>query len=274
MQIRETYDSLEKYEERKVYRMSREGEFIRDSVSILTEHLINVYINEHLVMKLICTPHNLAELVLGRMFSEGMIRNISEVDYIYICEYGSRARVALNRSQKKQTEALYVETTPTCCTGNRILSDYFVDYQDVKPVTPIPWTTAWIWTLIDWFDKDTPLHLQTSAVHSSFLMKDGQVIFQCEDIGRHNALDKTIGYALRNGIDLKQCVVFNTGRMPTDLVTKVIRAGIPILVTKETPTRETLELAREYHLTVVGQAKKRQMVLYEGKPAQDMVAVK
>ena len=270
MQIREDYGSLEQSIDYSAYQICRDGSEKKD-VSLITEHLMDVYINEMLVMKLVCTPQNLAELVLGRMLSEGIIKDVSEIGYIYVCEYGSRARVMLNRQQKETGQSSYVETTQTCCTGNRLLSDYFVSYHDVGPVDPIDWKVDWIWKFIDLFEQDMPLHYQTSSTHSCFLMLDGEIVFQCEDIGRHNALDKGIGYALRQGMNLRRCAVYTSGRMPTDMVTKVIRAGIPILVSKETPTWEAIELAKKYRLTLIGKAKKGRMFLYAGEPAGDMV---
>ena len=57
-------------------------------------------------------------------------------------------------------------------------------------------------------------------------------LFSCEDIGRHNALDKVIGYALRHQIDLTECMVYSSGRIPTDMAMKAIYAGIPVLSSK------------------------------------------
>lgn len=56
---------------------------------------MDVYINDVLTMKLVCTPKDLPGLVLGRMVSEGMIHSSEEVEYLYICEHGTRARVQL-----------------------------------------------------------------------------------------------------------------------------------------------------------------------------------
>lgn len=270
MQIIEMYHNLEQSADLRGHQIVRGGSCEHLDQSIIVEHLMDVYINEILVMKLVCTPQNLADLVLGRMLSEGMIQDVSEVECIYICEYGRRAKVMLSRQQEIPHDTSYVETSLTCCTGNRLLSDYFVAYQDAQSLKPIPWKTEWVWTMLERFKKDTPLHQQTGSTHSSFLMLDGKIMFQCEDIGRHNALDKAIGYALRNGIDLGQCAVYTTGRMPTDMVIKVIRAGIPVLISKEAPTQEAVELAARYQLTLIGCAKNDQMLLYAGRFAQDM----
>lgn len=239
------------------------------SAPLLREHLLEIYINGILTMKVICIGQLLAELVLGRLFTEGIIRGTEDVEGIYICEYGSRAKVILKDrkgpDEKSWSKETYVETTPSCCTGNRILNDYFVYSDEIAPVTPIAYSLSWIRQLADEFSKDTPLHRETAATHSCYLARGGELLFQCEDIGRHNALDKVIGYALRNGIDLTECMVYTSGRVPTDMAVKVIRAGIPILVTKAAVSVEAVRLAKEYRLTLIRAAKRGGLRLYAGE---------
>ena len=75
-----------------------------------------------------------------------------------------------------------------------------------------------------------------------------------EDIGRHNALDKCIGYALLEQLELSECILFTTGRVPTDMVQKVIAAGIPVLASKAVPTDQAIELAKKYRLNLICRA--------------------
>ena len=131
-------------------------------------------------------------------------------------------------------------------------------------MTPISWKAEQVFDLADRFHAGMPLHGQTWATHSCFLAKDGQLLFQCEDIGRHNALDKAIGYALRHGIPLSRCMVYSSGRIPTDMAMKAIRAGIPILASKASPTAEAVNLAKEYGLTLVCAARRDRMKLFTG----------
>jgi FdhD protein len=156
----------------------------------------------------------------------------------------------------------YVEITPSCCTGNHILNDYFVTHSKLHPVTPVFWEPAWIFDLADRFSDGMPLHSRTCATHSCFLSCEGKLLFECEDIGRHNALDKAIGYALREGIDLGKCIVYSSGRIPTDMVMKAIQAGIPVLASKAAVSAEAVELAREYGVTLVGAARRDRMKVY------------
>ena len=268
MHINELYSQKELTEESKYLFIERDGCQKEEQGQILSEHLLEVYVNEVLTMKLICIPEFLTELVLGRLFTSGIIRSIEEVDSVYICEYGNRGKVLLNH-QKEQKEEEYVETTPTCCTGNRILNDYFVNYQSMTSVQPIPWKTSWIFQLADEFEKDTPLHRETTAPHSCYLARGEEILFHCEDIGRHNAMDKAIGYALRHGMDLSQCILYTSGRIPTDMAEKAVRAGVPILAGKAAVTTQAISLADTYGLTLIGMAKRKFMKQYAGIPPQD-----
>ena len=81
-------------------------------------------------------------------------------------------------------------------------------------------------------------------------------LYRCEDLGRHNALDKAVGCALTEGVPLAECVLFTSGRVPVDMVRKAIRAGVPALVSKSMPTVQSLELAEEYGLKLFIRQKK------------------
>ena len=266
MYINEQYHDLPLLETKEYRFISRDGQLISKQEQILKEHLIDVYLNDHLTMKLVCLPQYLTELVLGRLLTERIIDSISDIEQIYICEYGKRAKVYLNRTSKtlpQNTENnLFIEITPTCCTGNHILNDYFVSEQTPKTVPSINWKPDWIFQMADAFADGMPLHSTTFATHSCLLARNGQILFSCEDIGRHNALDKLIGYALRNQIDLRECIVYSSGRIPTDMAMKAIYAQIPILASKASPTVEAIELAKEYHLTLICAARRDRMKVF------------
>lgn len=272
MYINELYDKLPLLSAETYTYIGRDGDCHTAYEPVLTEHVLDVYLNDQLTMKLVCIPQYLTELVLGRLLTEGILEDASDVEQIYICEHGRRARVVLSEKEpekgiSRDCEAdrePFTELTPSCCTGNHILNDYFLTGKPVKPVTPIFWKAEQVFDLADRFHAGMPLHGQTWATHSCFLAKDGQLLFQCEDIGRHNALDKAIGYALRHGIPLSRCMVYSSGRIPTDMAMKAIRAGIPILASKASPTAEAIALAKEYGLTLVCAARRDRMKLFAG----------
>ena len=71
-----------------------------------------------------------------------------------------------------------------------------------------------------------------------------------------------IGYACMNDIDLSSCILFTSGRVPTDMVSKTIRARIPVLIGKGAPTVESVRLARDFNLELVRCLPGRQVMIY------------
>ncbi len=242
--------------------VSRDGTVSGDSPCVQLEHSLVVSVQGVDTMQVVCSPDHVAELVLGRLFTEGIIGGAEDVSLLSICEHGTRARVVLEDGKEPDFGKSHVEQVPSCCTGNRVFNAYFADDRPLRPVEPIFWNEEWVFALADLLSRDTPMHKSTFGTHSCFLSVDGEMRCCREDLGRHNAFDKVIGYALMEGIDLSRAVVYTSGRLPIDMVTKAIRAGVPVLASKAVPTDRTVEIAREYALTLVCSARPDSMTVY------------
>lgn len=228
---------------------------------VLAEHVMEISVNTVPTMRVVCTPDHLIDLVVGRLCTEGMVEGIEGIEEVYLCEQGTRASVLL-ADRKADLSRQGTETVPSCCTGNRVYNQYFTKDDRPGKVAPIPWKPEWVFAAARMFAADTPLHRATTGTHSCYLVVDGDAAICREDLGRHNAFDKVIGSALRQGIDLKSALVYSSGRLPVDMVMKAIRAGIPILATKAVPTDETIRLAQEHDLTLLCQARPDSVMVY------------
>jgi len=102
------------------------------------------------------------------------------------------------------------------------------------------------------FETPGDLFQSTGCAHSCALVTDGQVQCYREDIGRHNALDKVIGYAIKNGIPISKSIVFSSGRISQDYLEKVIKAGFRIVVSRAAVTASAVVLARKENITMLG----------------------
>ena len=139
--------------------------------------------------------------------------------------------------------------------GRRYLLDDLM--QKEYPVQPKEILTAVeIETILrmvqELFETPGDLFQSTGCAHSCALVTDGQVQCYREDIGRHNALDKVIGYALKNGIPISKSIVFSSGRISQDYLEKVIKAGFRIVVSRAAVTASAVALARQENITMLG----------------------
>ena len=216
---------------------------------LAVEHHIRVFLNARPAMQLVCTPEHLDELVVGRLFTEGLIESPDDILGLYICQKGLEAKVLLSEEKAAFLRCETTDTVPSCCTDNRVL--LAGQQRELPRLNPVLWREDQIRALASRALREAPLYRATKAVHSCALARDGELLCLREDLGRHNALDKVIGYALLQSLDLSQCIIFTTGRLPTDMVNKVIRAGVPLLISKTYPTELSVSLARSAGMTLI-----------------------
>ncbi len=238
--------------------LTPDGSVTEEETALLREHELTVIVNETPVMKLVCTKQDLYELVLGRLLTTGLIEKAEDVAKIIFCRYLTEASVFLNKTvdfEKAPAEE------KSCCTGNRVWYSG-KDKTETKKLPKPEFKAEWIFDLARQFEKDTLLHDRTLCTHSCTLAGKGEILFICEDIGRHNAVDKAVGYGLKAGIPLSECFLYTSGRIPVDMAEKAIAAGIPVLASKSVPTADAVELARKTGLMITGNARPVRMKLY------------
>lgn len=243
MDIRDEYKGSGLSREEEYTCVLRDGKNVSETKQVLVEHRIDLYINGKYIENMVCSPQYLAEMALGHLCTEGIIEDVEEVKSIRIDETGGRADIEMN--------------SDTFIIEEREKRD-----ASMQPVEPIEWKKEWVFALADHFAEGMPIHDKTWGTHSCFLAREGEVLFRCEDLGRHNAIDKVVGYALRRGIDLKKCMIYTSGRTPGDMVKKIIHAKVPVFIAKAVPTTEGLRLAREYRLTLIASARQDLMKVY------------
>lgn len=116
------------------------------------------------------------------------------------------------------------------------------------------------------FENPGALFLDTGCAHSCALIFEGEVVCCIEDIGRHNALDKVIGYALKHRIPFSGSYIFTSGRVSEDYLQKAIAAGFPMVVSRAAVTKAAVDLARREGVTLFGFVRKNTgNIYYEGK---------
>ncbi|WP_139652426.1 formate dehydrogenase accessory sulfurtransferase FdhD [Raoultibacter phocaeensis] len=223
------------------------GEEAFDEVQ--TESALDILLDGKPVMRLVCDLSDIAALVVGRLFTEGFIGGVCDVECVYVNRHATEAHVTLTSAASRK---LWGKAKGT---GHVSIATHGAPQREfgsrLHPVSPIPWSVDDVFALARVFSSDSPMHRRTFGAHSCYVALGDRVLFCCEDLGRHNAFDKAIGRALIEGVDLKRATVFTSGRTPVDMTAKAIRAGIPLLVSKAVPTNLAIELARNNRLALI-----------------------
>ena len=222
--------------------------------TILHEGLLTIAVDGRDAARLVCSPQELSALTLGYLFSSGRIQSAAEVVSVTVNAEGSRAEVETTRPRRAGRR----KTVPsTGCPPTGL--------EGCAPLPPFSWEPRWVYGLARAFHEGAPLYNETHGIHSCFLMYEEDIRYVCEDIGRHNALDKAIGRALLDGLDLSQCVLFSSGRIPADMMEKVIRARVPMLISNAVPTDKAVALARQYRVILICSARRDAMNIFSDK---------
>ena len=121
-------------------------------------------------------------------------------------------------------------------------------------------------TLPDKLRRAQTVFGHTGGLHAAALFNaTGELVLIREDIGRHNAVDKVVGWALMKGLlPLSENVMLVSGRGGFEIVQKVLAAGIPVLASVSAPSSLAVQLSRELGLTLVGFLRGRRFIIYAG----------
>jgi len=108
---------------------------------------------------------------------------------------------------------------------------------------------------------------RTGGLHAAGLFSaEGELIIVREDVGRHNAVDKVVGWALREGrLPLSECALMVSGRGGFEIIQKALVAGVPLVASVSAPSGLAVRLARELGLTLVGFLRGRRFLIYSGE---------
>lgn len=253
----------------KTYNILRVNKGIanREDDIVIQEYPFTIFIDDEEIVTLLCSPNSLRYLAIGFLHSEDFIESYSAIDNIQIDEENGRAYVYL-KYRKTFNEKLQGKRTITSgCGKGTVFYNVLDSFKSKKIKDPIEIYKDEIIELMRDFNKKSELFLSTGGVHACALCSKYDMMIFEEDIGRHNALDKVLGRALEENIDLKDKMVLTSGRISSEMLIKAAKRGIPVVVSRSAPTSLAIDLARELNITLVGFVRGEKMNIYSNFPS-------
>src|SRR5215207_5090348 len=233
-----------------------EHDGVNDAVAV--EEPLEIRVDGRPIAVTMRTPGEDEELALGFLYGEGLIdgpRDATPTLEINTVEVdGPLAR-------EPDTRSFYTTSSCGVC-GKGALEEVAVHAPPAAPGPTIQ--RDLLASLPDRLRQ--PTFARTGGLHASGLFTPaGELLVVREDVGRHNALDKVIGYAVRNGmVPLHPNLVCVSGRLSFELVQKAAVAGAPILVGVGAPSSLAVRLADDRNLTLAGFARHGRVNVYTG----------
>ena len=235
-------------------------EWLRDSISITMR-----------------TPQNDEDLVIGLLFCEGIVSKKSEIEKIDFLgdkvgkfKIQNKIQVTLNNGENLDIKHLRRNflTNSSCGVCGKTSMDSLEIICKTKINKNTPQIKSSLITEIPNLMRESQSEFsKTGGIHASALFNSvGKALVIREDVGRHNALDKVIGYSFINSIfDTKNQFIACSGRLSFELVQKSLMANIGLLMGVGAPTSLAIDLAKRSDMTLIGFVKSDSFNIYCGE---------
>ena len=250
-----------------------EGRVRLASDNLAAEEPLQILLNGAPLVVTMRTPGNDEELAAGFLLTEGLIDHADKILSIrspeVSCERAANTmeiELRGNAEPEKPQRSFFSNSSCGLCGKASIDA---VRSRGLRPIdSTLTMNAETLCRLPEKLRARQPVFDRTGGLHAAALFNsEGELIALREDIGRHNAVDKVIGWALIEGlIPLNSHVLLVSGRGGFEIIQKAITAGIPVVASVSAPSSLAVQLAREMNLTLIGFLRGCRFVVYSGEP--------
>lgn len=241
--------------------------------SLASEEPLEIRIDGRPLSVTMRTPGNDLELAAGFLLTEGIIETRNQLaDIRAVMQDGAarsnRVEVRLHKAQfTSEDQQRNFFTASSCGICGKASIDAIRHRGLRAPDRDFRVLPEVMCRLPDALRADQPVFERTGALHAAALFDaQGNLIALREDIGRHNAVDKLVGWALLEGhLPLSNLIMLVSGRGGFEIIQKALAAGVPVVASVSAPSSLAVRLARELGLTLIGFLRGHRFVVYSGE---------
>jgi len=238
------------------------GEEIIDTEALVVRELpLTIILNDEELVTLLCSPEDMEYLAVGFLLSEGLINGKDDIKRITVDDQRGVVRVNTRGSIESTGDMIFKRIISSGCGRGASLYST-ADTANQKVNSRIKISADEVFSLVKKFQHNSDLYQATHGVHSAALCDKKEILVFGEDIGRHNAIDKIFGKCLLEEIVTKNRVVITTGRITSEILHKVAKRGIPILISISAPTNLGISIADALGITLIALVRGKKMNVY------------
>jgi len=225
---------------------------------IVVEKQLNIYLNKRLFLRIMCLPVEVKELIYGLFYSNGYIEKTADIKDLKVIENNCFVEIEKEIGKKVLTIG------SSCFSSFFNIEDIIEDkkeYIDIERFDVIK--------IMKEFQDMSKTYKKTGGTHSAGIYDGKDIYFFSEDIGRHNAIDKTIGKAILNDYKTEGKILLTSGRISSEIVFKVKRAKFSGIFSFSAPTSLSIELAEKFKIVLIGFVRGERFNIYTGRNFND-----
>jgi FdhD protein len=258
---------------RRVMQVAAGGAVTWRSDDVSTEEPLEIRIGDVSLSVTMRTPGDDFDLVAGFLITEGIIESAAEISSMKMCPDAATGELNIVEvtltpaaaSRAITPRAFYMTSSCGMCGKASIEAVRTKSAYDVA-ADPLRLTPELLLALPAIQRSAQRQFSRTGGFHAAALFDSaGELLCLREDVGRHNAFDKVIGWAATQGLlPLRSHVILASGRASFELTQKALMAGIPVLAAVSAPSSLAVELAAASGMTLIGFLRGEQMNVYAG----------
>lgn len=231
---------------------------------IAGERPLTIYVDKRELVTLMTLGSRPELLALGYLRNQGVASDIEDIVAVQADWDIDAVAVVTRRPHGEWAERLQRRTVTTGC-GQGTMFGELMDYLDAAQLPSVQVRQSDLYALLERLGQHNDVYRRAGAVHGCALCDRTDIVFFCEDVGRHNAVDTIAGHMWLEGIDGSDKIFYTTGRLTSEMVIKVAQMGVPILLSRSGVTQMGLDLATRVGVTMLARAKGRHFLTFTGQ---------
>lgn len=234
---------------------------------VAQEFPLTIFLNGQELATLLCSPKDLQYLAVGFLYSEGFIETKEEITEMTLDEDTGAVQVEVAvREDMELAQASFLKRVITTGCGRAIAFYNPADIDGVQEVySDLRLSPKAVFHLVKEFLHRSEVYRATGGVHSAALCDTKKILVFEEDIGRHNAIDKIFGKCLLEDIATSDLIIITSGRISSEILFKVAKRNIPMIISKSAPTDLGIIAAQDLRMTLIGFTRGKRMNVYAGE---------